>query len=280
MKFEITPEYGYRENFFQLYGDKIKGYPELKVFKKVKWKYVGDSVAQVLEQLYFLSEQAKSEKLKKKSTFYFYVLDIKNITIVPHPEKDNYLMRIVQGKDTLQLDVLPNLTGMKAKKIQKWHNKKYKKYNRKLEERILYWNKLDSLHLNYFESFEKKLSKFRRKVLENEVAAASKPAQKEQNTRDLSFEVNKTGWYMIGDKLLITEVKETALKLKISDRTHHAKYVLVRNPKNDHTYWQPTKNVLLSGQGTNYIYTRAGTNVYAGTYKGNKIIELSKINPK
>jgi Leucine-rich repeat (LRR) protein len=280
LKFEITPEYGYKENFFQLFGDRIKGYPELKVFKKVKWNYVGDSVENVLERLYFLSEKAKSEKLKRKSTFYFYVLDIKNITIKPHPEKDNYVMSILQGKDTLQLNVLPKLSSMNAHKIQKWHKKKYKKYSKKLEERLLYWNKLDSLHLNYFSSFEKKLSKFRLRAIENEKAVATHSIKSTNKNRldnyKVSFKVGKTGWYQIGEELIVDSVKTTALKLKISGRNHYAKYVLIRNPANNQTYWQPTRKVIISEIGQNYIYSKVGQNTYVGKYTGSQTVQLKR----
>jgi Leucine-rich repeat (LRR) protein len=280
LKFEITPEYGYKENFFQLFGDRIKGYPELKVFKKIKWNYVGDSVENVLEQLYFLSDQAKSEKLERKSTFYFYVLDIKNITIIPHPNKDNYIMRIVQGKDTLQLDVMPNLKRMKARKIQRWHKKKYKKYNKKLQERILYWEKLDSLHLNYFTSFEKKLSKFRMKMIGNQTNVKREAPVSIVGKHEITITMDKTGWYQFGENLIVSNLKTEQLKLKISGRNHHAKYVLIRNPKNNQTYWQNTKKVSFSATGQNYIYSKVGTKIYVGKYTGQQTIQLRKFDTK
>lgn len=276
LKFEIIPEYGYKENFFQLFGDRIKGYPELKVFKKVKWNYVGDSVEQVLKQLYFLSEQAKSEKLKRKSNFYFYVLDIKNITIKPNETADNYIMSIVQGKDTLSFEVLPILHGMKAKKVQKWHEKKYKKYQKSLQERILYWLELDSLHLNHYTSFEKKLRKFRLKVIDNDFTVEKVNTQKSDKKHQMVITANKAGTYQFAAPLRLKNVTLTPIKLKISGRNHHAKYVLVRNPKNEHAYWQETKAVSLDKKSENFIYSKSGNQLYVGKYDGNKTINLIK----
>ena len=210
-------------------------------------------------------------------------MDIKNITIVPHPEKDNYVMNIVQGKDTLRIDVLPNLKNMKARKIQKWHKKKYNKYSKKLQERLLYWNKLDSMHLNYFTSFEKKLSKFREEVIANEVDERDvKKAAKSINADEYktTIIVNKTGLYQFGEKLLLNKGKATPLTLKISGRNHYAKYLLIRNPKNNQTYWQTTKRTILSELGQNYIYSKVGPKIYVGKYDGSRTIHLSKLDSK
>jgi hypothetical protein len=147
----------------------------------------------------------------------------------------------------------------------------------------LYWDKLDSLHLNYFTSFEKKLSKFREEIIasaddKHKVKKTAKPtdADKYKTTITLS----KTGLYQFGEKLFLNKVKTTPLALKISERNHYAKYLLIRNPKNEQTYWQSTKKVTLSELGKNYIYSKVGSNVYVGKYDGNKTIHLTKFESK
>ena len=282
LKLELTPEYGYRENFFKLFGDKIKGYPELKTFKKVKWNYVGDSTNRVLKQLYFLSEQANSEKLKRKSSFYFYVLDIKNITIIPHPTQDHYLMQIVQGKDSVTIDVLPNLSDMSAKKIQKWHKNKHLKYTKKLAERILQWHKLDSLDLVHFHAYEQKLNEFRLKVIRQKTIPESNTntaANENHSTLTKAptyLTMKKTGWYLFGSTLRLLEASEQKLKIKLADHQFNGKRILVRNPKNNQTYWQPAKKALLSSAGTNYLYAESKGEVYVAAHTNKDVINLNK----
>ena len=122
LNFEITPEYGYREQLLNPFGDKIKGYPELKNYKGIKWRYVGDSIERDLKKLYFLSDEAKAEKLKKYSTLKGYVLDIKDIRVFPNPNEDNYLIQFIILITTyVVLDFITLMIyGFAAEKISAW----------------------------------------------------------------------------------------------------------------------------------------------------------------
>lgn len=277
LNFTITPEYGYKESFFQLFGDRIKAYPELKTYEGIKWLCVGDDIEEDLKKLYFLSEQANTEKLDRKSSFYFYVLNINNILITPHPIKDHYVMRIFQANDTLQLDVLPQLKLIKAKKIQKWHRKKFKKYQRKLIERQKNWKALDTAYSNYYLTFEERINSYRNQLATSFTNIAPAPINSVQPP-SFSFEISRLGTFSVGEKLLIPNPERVKnIPLKISGRKHYAKYVLIKNKK--HTYWQNTNELVWSKNGKNFVFSMVGKQLYYQVFEPNKILNLIKFKP-
>ena len=279
MNFEITPEYGYRESFFQLYGQKIKGYPELKEYKNIKWKYVGDSLDKDLERLYFLSDQAKKDKLERKSTFYFYVLDIEDILLNPAISGDHYLMGIVQGSDTIRLKVLPYLAISSAKKIQKWHQRKYEDYLEKLSERRTYWKKLDSMQLQKEEQYDQVINAFRNKIIRDpkSVQKLAKKRSTEPSHKSMIFNCVQAGSYGIGSAVLVPDAREVQLELTISDRHHFPKEVLIYHRESQQYYWQERKNASISSIGTSFVLSAVGNHLYMGTIKEDGSVALERL---
>ena len=277
LNFDITPVYGYKENFFQLYGDRIKGYPELKNYEEIRWDYVGENLEDDLKKIYFLSEQAKTEKLERSSTFYFYVLDIKDIFLIPHPNKDSYVLNIVQGLDTIKLEVLPYIKTVHLKKIQKWHEKKFEKYSSELLERKKYWIKLDSLYLNQYEDLEEKLNDFKTFVVNTEDHKIWNGNDGEEIKSDGTlFEINKTGLYLITQPLSINDFSIHNFQFEILGHKHFPKYVLIHNAISNHTYWQESNNVRIEKKGLSSIYSLVGDVLYYGIFENKDLIQLNK----
>jgi Leucine-rich repeat (LRR) protein len=159
--FTLEPQYGYTEKYLDLFGDKIKAYPELKVYKGIHWEYTGSAMDVDLLKMYTLSEKTNTEKAKKKSTVEIFVLNLQDIVIYPEKEEDTYIMAFSRGFDTLKIKTLPSLSLMDAKKIQKWHKNKYDSYISQREKREEKWAQLDKKYLVMFEKYEQKLEAYR-----------------------------------------------------------------------------------------------------------------------
>lgn len=276
LNFEIEPEYGYLENQINLFGDKIKGYPELKNYKGVKWKYVGDSLENDLVNLYFLSESAKKEKINKKSTFYFYVLDIKDIRVFPNPHDDNYLLQFIQGRDTFSIEALPMMPVLKAHKIQRWHRKRYKKYKKALEKRKAKWAKMDSVYLGEYELFEFQLEAYRK-------AQVSQKYKKEESVSKIAkgqiLKIYKPGLYSMAIPLLVsgTDVKKPIYYLK--GKRFHPRRVLVVNHSKGTSYWTSAKEIRKEA-GLYWIYIVLNNELYKGAWGSNNKVEFDKVERK
>ena len=241
LNFEIAPEYGYLENHINIFGDRIKGYPELKTYKNIKWRYVGDSLDKDLERLYFLSESAKKEKINRKSSFYFYVLDIKDIRVFPNPNDDNYLIQFIQGRDTFSVEALPFVPILKAKKIQKWHKRKYKRYRRGLAKRKAKWLDMDTTYLNNYNVFENKLERYRQLDLKSGYYFEPK---KENKKNGQVLKIYKPGLYALSIPLLINNgvLKKPIYFLK--GKRFYPRRVLVSNISKNYHFWTESKAII------------------------------------
>lgn len=164
--FTLEPQYGYTEKYLNLFGDKIKAYPELKVYKGIRWEYTGSAMDNDLLKMYTLSEKTNTEKAKKKSTVEIYVLNLQDIIIYPEKEEDTYIMAFSRGFDTLKIKTLPSLSLMDAKKIQKWHKNKYESYILQKQKREEKWTQLDKKYLGVYEKYEQKLEAYRNQLNE------------------------------------------------------------------------------------------------------------------
>ncbi|MCX6182833.1 MAG: leucine-rich repeat domain-containing protein [Bacteroidetes bacterium] len=164
--FTIEPQYGYTEKYLDLFGDKIKAYPELKVYKEIHWEYTGSEMDADLLKMYALSEKTNKEKAKKKTTVEIYVLNLQDILIYPEKEEDTYIMAFSRGFDTLKIKTLPALSLIDAKKIQKWHKSKYDSYWQQRLKREERWEQLDKKYLTVFEKYEQKLEAYRNQLNE------------------------------------------------------------------------------------------------------------------
>ncbi len=162
--FTLEPQYGYTEKYLDVFGDKVKAYPELKVYKGIKWDYTGNEMDIDLLKMYALSEKNDADKAKKKVTFDIYVLNLQDIFIYPEKEEDTYVMAYSRGFDTLRIKVLPSLSLIDAKKIQKWHKSKYESYLNERAKRQEKWVVLDKKYLLAYEKHEDELEKFRTKL--------------------------------------------------------------------------------------------------------------------
>ena len=241
LNFEIAPEYGYLENQINIFGDRIKGYPELKTYKKIKWRYLGDSLDADLERLYFLSESAEKPKIKRKSSFYFYVLDIKDIRVFPNPKDDNYLIQFIQGRDTFSVAALPFLPVLKANKIQRWHRRKYKKYRKLLAKRKEKWTEMDSLYLDSYSVFENKLEKYRRLSLRS--GYNLEPIKKEKKASQV-IKIYKPGLYALSMPLLINNGSSKKPIYYLNGKRFRPRRVLVSNLSKKYNFWTKGKEIV------------------------------------
>jgi Leucine-rich repeat (LRR) protein len=164
--FGLEPQYGYTEKYLDLFGDKIKAYPELKVYKGIQWEYTGSEMDPDLLKMYALSEKTDKEKAKKKSTVEIYVLNLQDILIYPEKEEDTYVLAFSRGFDTLKIKALPALSLLDAKKIQKWHKGKYENYLQQRIKREEKWLQLDKKYLMAYEKYEIKLEDYRAQLNE------------------------------------------------------------------------------------------------------------------
>lgn len=276
LNFEITPEYGYRDQLLNPFGDKIKAYPELKHYKGIKWRYVGDSLENDLKRLYFLSDEAKLEKLKKYSSLKAYVLDIKDIRIYPNPNDDNYLIQFIQGRDTFSIEALPFLTVYKAKKIQRWHKIKYRKYKKSLEKRKNKWLKLDTIFINRYENFEAHLEAFRTYNVKQLYLINKKPSNYKS---EQVLKVYKPGLYQMATTLLIDDGKEKKPIYYIQGKRFHPKKILVSNVSKGYNFWSNPK-IIPKEKGFYKISTVLNGVLYSGTWGLNNKIIFEKVKFK
>jgi Leucine-rich repeat (LRR) protein len=276
LNFEIAPEYGYLENQLNIFGDRIKGYPELKTYKKVKWRYVGDSLDSDLERLYFLSESAKKEKMNRKSSFYFYVLDIKDIRIFPNPKDDNYLIQFIQGRDTFSVVALPFLPILKAKKIQRWHRRKYRKYRKALVKRKVKWIEMDTTYLYNYSLFENKLEEYRQVNLRSRYSL--EPVEVGKNAGQV-LKIYKPGLYALSIPLLINNgiVKKPIYYL--NGKRFRPRRVLVSNLSKKYHFWTGAKEVVKE-KGVYSMSIILNGIIYNGKWGKNNKVEFEKVELK
>lgn len=276
LNFEITPEYGYREQLFNPFGDKIKGYPELKHYKGIKWRYVGDSMEQDLRKLYFLSDEAKAEKLKKYNSLKAYVLDIKDIRVYPNPNDDNYLIQFIQGRDTFSIEALPFLTVYKAKKIQRWHKVKYRRYKKALTKRKDKWLKMDTTFINKYENYEVHLEAYRINSLQALYSIANK--HKESESAEI-LKIYKPGLYQMAIPLLINKGEIKKPVYYIHGKRFHPKKVLVSNQSKGYNFWANAKEIPKEAGG--YTISTVIDNVlYKGTWGKDNKVTFEKVEVK
>lgn len=276
LNFEIEPEYGYLENQINVFGDRIKGYPELKTYKKVKWRYVGDSLDKDLERLYFLSESAKKEKIDRKSSFYFYVLDIKDIRVFPNPKDDNYLIQFIQGRDTFSVEALPFLPILKAKKIQRWHKRKYKKYRRGLEKRKMKWLEMDTIYLNDYSVFENQLERYRQLDLRSGYYFEPK---EEAEKKGQVLKVYKPGLYALSIPLLINDGVLKKPIYHLNGKRFYPRRVLVSNLSREYHFWTEAKEIIKE-KGVYEISVVLKGVRYNGKWGQNNLVEFDKVELK
>ncbi len=276
LNFEITPEYGYRDQPLNPFGDKIKGYPELKHYKGIKWRYVGDSLESDLRRLYFLSDEAKLEKLKKYSSLKSYVLDIKDIRVYPNPNDDNYLIQFIQGRDTFSIEALPFLTVYKAKKIQRWHKIKFRKYKKSLEKRKNKWLRLDTTFINRYENFEAQLEAFRTYNLRSLYLVSKKT---NNHKTEQVLKIYKPGLYQMAMPLLINNGENKKPIFYIKGRRFYPKKILVSNISKGYNFWSNAK-IIPKERGIYKISTVLNEVLYSGIWGLNNKVMFEKVKFK
>lgn len=190
--FYLEPEYGFNEKYIPLLGNRIKAYSEFRAYKGIRWNYMGTNQSEDYEKLYKLTD-IKPERLRKKSSLYLYVLDLNDITLKPSSSGDYYDFTMARGFDTLNLSVLPNLALTNAKKVQKWHRNKYKKYRSLLSVREEKWHKLDSLDLSYEDDYYNELNDFRELLISKYQTKTRQPLLEQYE-----FQLDLNQVYVIG----------------------------------------------------------------------------------
>ena len=276
LNFEITPEYGYREQLFNPFGDKIKAYPELKHYKGIKWRYVGDSMEQDLKKLYFLSDEAKAEKLTKYNSLRAYVLDIKDIRIFPNPKDDNYLLQFIQGRDTFSIEALPFLTVYKAKKIQRWHKVKYRRYKKSLAKRKDKWLKMDTTFINKYENFEIQLEAYR---INNLQALYSIKSNNEVSESAEILKIYKPGLYQMAIPLLINKGEIKKPIYYIHGKRFYPKKVLITNQSKGYNFWANAKEIPKE-RGIYKISAVIDGELYQGSWAKDNKVTFEKVITK
>lgn len=276
LNFEITPEYGYREQLLTPFGDKIKGYPELKHYKGIKWRYEGDSLEKDLRRLYFLSDESKADKLKKYNTIKAYILDIKDIRVFPNPEDDNYLIQFIQGRDTFSIEALPYLSIYKAKKIQRWHKIKYRKYKKSYTKRKYKWLKMDTIFINKYKEFEANLEAYR---LHNLKALYSVSDENKKSSQSEVLKIYKPGLYQMAMPLLINKGEIKKPIYYIHNKRFHPQKVLVSNLTKGYNFWANAQK-LPKEAGIYKISTVIEGVLYSGSWGINNKVVFKKIEIK
>lgn len=273
LNFEITPEYGYREQLFNPFGDRIKGYPELKHYKEIKWRYEGDSMETDLRKLYFLSDESKEDKLKRYNSLKAYVLDIKDIRVFPNPKDDNYLIQFIQGRDTFSIEALPFLSVYKAKKIQRWHKIKYKRYKKALLKRKEKWLKLDTNYINRYENFEIQLEAYR---LHNLRALYSVRHEDKSDDSAELLKIYKPGLYQMAIPLLINNGQAKKPIYYINSKRFHPQRVLVSNLSKKYHFWTNAKEPIPKESGAYQISIVLNGTLYTGKWGNTNKVNFEK----
>lgn len=272
--FLLTPEYGYREEFWDVFGDEIKGYPELKKYQGLKWKYVGDSIERDLKRLYFLSEEGKEDKLKNRYSLKGYMLDIKDILVFPNPVKDNYLLQFIEGRDTFNIEVLPQIALYEARKIQRWHRIKYKRYKRALAKRKEKWVKMDTTYLNKYERFESQLEIYRLSKMDNNyIITNNEPLSTSQH----SLQVQQPGLYQMCTPLLLSKPEIKQPVFFIDGKKFHPQKVLLTHLNKGYHYWVNPKEVPKE-RGSYLFSIFINDELYQGRWRNNNIVLFRKVS--
>lgn len=273
LNFEITPEYGYRDQNLNPFGDKIKGYPDLKYYKGIRWRYVGDSLEEDLRRLYFLSEEAQVEKLKKYNNLKGYSLDIKDIRIFPNPDDDNYLIQFIEGRDTFAVKALPFISLYKAKKIQRWHKVKYKRYKKAYVKRKEKWLRLDTNYLSHYDAFEVDLEKYRLLHL----PAVNYKTVVVQPKLFQSVLIVQPGLYQLAKPLLVGGSALKSPLLFINQKRFYPQKVLVTNLSNGYSFWSAPKDIAKE-KGLYKISVNLNGVLYSGIWGVTNRVDLKKID--
>lgn len=273
--FLITPEYGYRDEFWDIFGDEIKGYPELKKYHGLKWKYVGDSIDRDLKKLYFLSDQAKEDKLKNKYSLKGYMLDIKDILVFPNPYKDNYLLQFIEGRDTINIEVLPQIPLYEAKKIQRWHKIKYKRYKKALVKRKEKWVKMDTTYLNKYDRFESKLEMYRLSKMDANFIIQNRKNNYSNHKQHVLL-IQKPGLYQMSTPLLLSPSEIKKPIFYINNKRFYPKKVLITHLSKGYHYWVNPKEIPKE-KGNLMFSVYINGSYYQGLWQKNNIVKFKKV---
>ena len=229
-----------------------------------------------MERLYFLSESAEKPKINRKSSFYFYVLDIKDIRVFPNPKDDNYLIQFIQGRDTFSVAALPFLPVLKANKIQRWHRRKYKKYRKSLAKRKEKWTEMESLYLNNYSFFENKLEDYRQLGLRS--GYNLEPLKKEKKASQI-IKIYKSGLYALSIPLLINNGSVKTPVYYLNGKRFRPRRVLVSNLSKKYNFWNKGKEIIKE-KGVYSISTIIQGIAYKGSWGRSNKVEFEKIRLK
>lgn len=273
LNFDMKPEYKYKSSYNLLTNNTL-AYPELKTYQNIRWNYVGDEVITDLTSLVMLDPEPEPEKINRKSTFTFTTNQIYDIYISPNPNKDNYLLKLLLANDTITLEVIPYLTIIKPKKIQKWHKKRFTKYQKRLSKRVTQWSEMDSSYFNDKYKFQQKLQKA-------SMLSYDSLSKKEININhptskvSYSISIDKTGWIGIGKNAVINSPITIRPEFYISDKKNYSKECLVYDISTNLFYWSSSSEITVNQNGKNMVYFLIG-NAYIYSAPIHK--ESSKIN--
>ena len=278
LNFEMKPEYKYKSSYTNLLSNNTLAYPELKTYRDIRWNYVGEAVIKDLTDLVQLDPEPETEKINRKSTFSFTTSKIYNLTISPNPEKDNYLLQMALPNDTLTIEVIPYLTIIKPKKIQKWHKKRYAKYQKRLAKRVMQWNEMDSSYYNDKYRFQQKLQKA---SMQN-IDSLLQPKKSEANSKQpINYTVSlvKTGWVGIGKSASINNLVFVKPEFYISDQKNYTKECIVYNKDLNLYYWSYANEIKVSKDANTMVYFLIGNKyIYAAPiHSGSTKINLQKL---
>lgn len=277
LNFDLEPDYNYLPSYLPGINQNVFAFPDLKVYKNIRWNYMGDSLIGDLTDLVLLDPEARPEKIGRKSTFSFTSFDVADMFVAPHSEKDYYVLSICKAQDTLRIPVLPSLPFTKPKKIQKWHKRRYVKYQKLKFRRYEKWSDLDS---SYLKSVQKNQNRIEQQgsYLRDSIFQNTK-IESPSNLVRYSFNISSPGWYGLARNLNFENTESITPEFKIGTFKNYSKVCLVYDIDRGIYYWSNTNNMQVEKNSKVFVYVRVGSQYnYAGPLnKQSAVVELEKM---
>jgi Leucine-rich repeat (LRR) protein len=277
LNFDLEPAYSYLPSYLPGVNQNVFAFPDLKVYKNIRWNYMGDSLLKDLHDLVILDPEARPEKIGRKSTFSFTTTSILDIYVHPDEKKDYYLMNICLPQDTLQIPVLPALAFTQPKKIQKWHQKRYQKYTKLKEKRYEKWGDLDS---SFFKSLQRQQYKIEAASKSLRDTIFSNPTVENDNPQvRYRFNIDAPGWYGLARNLNFNNLEKHSPKFSIGEYENFSKFCLVYDIDKGVYYWSKTKEIPVEKNSRVFVYVSVGDQYnYAGPLnKKDNEVQLEKL---
>lgn len=258
LNFELTPDLGLGTILHPIVDQNKLYYPEWKVYKDIRWNYMQEDVEAAITKILQLEVKPQTDKIGKKGTFTVNTQELSNILLQPNPKADNYLLSFYLAKDTFSLEVLPYLSILKPKKIQKWHRVRYEKYTKKLAKRNEQWAVMDSA---YFKALYRQQKKIQHNFLKNRDSLwHEKPVFATQAPAVFQYTalLHDHTWLTLGKNLVLKNPSTIEATFKIGKQVNHSKYGLAYHTQNKYFYWFDPKALSIPEADALMVYFLIG----------------------